>query len=275
MFFKSEQKKQTRKGKDDLITVILFIAFIPGLFLIKTDLHMINLYKPSTEIRKNMAKIEAVTGGAIPIFIEFITQNDPLDPDVAKEVLALEEHLKLSDAVSKTLSVYDVFSTMNEVIYGSQKTEYPLNKAQINLMIALMQSNQPEQINNTLKRNEGIGRIVVFPKNLNNPTLSFIEETLEAYSSEMVQFKALGMPFIMKEMNDRIIPDQVSSILLAIGLVFILSPMHLDWLWGFHLCCFPPLQFHTYLSMLMWVTMIISSFVSLTFLPALLKKAFR
>ncbi|MEA1885368.1 MAG: MMPL family transporter [Thermotogota bacterium] len=376
LFGTVKQNNQARKETDDLITrslkksmgkgsilitIIIFIAFIPGLFLIKTDLNMINLYKPSTEIRKNMAKIEAVTGGTIPIFIEFVTQNDPLDPDVAKEVLALEEHLKSSDTVSKTFSVYEIFSTINQVIFGSQKSEYPQNKAQINLMITLMQSNQPEQINNTLKRNEGVGRIVVFPKNLNNHTLSFIEKALEIYSSDVIQFKALGMPFIMKEMNDRIIPDQVSSILLAIGLVFILMvitlrkiklaligivplgvtlialfgfmgytgielsivtctmasitigvgidySIHLTSLFkyyyydkkannaadlafeyvqkpvianalglalGLSSLLFSPLQFHTYLSMLMWVTMIISSFVSLTFLPTLLKRVFR
>lgn len=371
-----KQKNKTSKEKVDpiekilkksmgkasiIITMLLFVAFIPGLFLIKTDLNMINLYKPSTEIRKNMEKIEAVSGGAIPIFIEFTTQNDPLDPAIAKLVLDLEKQLKSTDVVSKTLSIYEIFSTMNQVIFGSKQSNYPQNNAQINLMVAMMQSNQSEQFNSTLKRNDGLGRIVVFPKNLNNHTLSFIEETLGSYSSEEIQFKALGMPFIMKEMNDRIIPDQVSSIILAIVLVFILMvvalrkiklaligivplsvtlialfgfmgytgielsivtctmasitigvgidySIHLTSLFkyyyydkkennaaelafeyvqkpvianalglalGLSSLLFSPLQFHTYLSMLMWVTMIISSFVSLTFLPTLLKKVFR
>ncbi len=371
-----KQKKQIRKETDDLITrslkksmgkgsflitIIIFISFIPGLFLIKTDLNMINLYKPSTEIRKNIDKIEMVTGGSVPIFIEFVTKQDPLDPGTAKVVLTLEEQLKSLDVVSKTLSVYEVFSTMNKAIFGSEQSYYPQNKAQINLMASLLQSNQPEQINSILIRDKGIGRIVVFPKNLNNKTLTYIEKTLKATSSEEVKFKALGMMFIMKEMNDRIIPDQLNSILLAIGLVFLLMvitlrklklaligivplgvtlialfgfmgytgielsivtctmasitigvgvdySIHLTSLFkyyyydkrvnnaadlafeyvqkpvianalglalGLSSLLFSPLQFHTYLSMLMWVTMIISSYVSLTFLPTLLKKVFR
>lgn len=352
-------KKSMGKGSV-ILTLFLFAAFIPGLFLIKTDLNMINLYKPSTEIRKNMEKIETVSEGAIPIFIEYATPDDPLEPDIAQVILALEEQLKTSDAVSKSLSTHEIFSTMNQVIFGAHYSGYPQNMAQISLMVAMMQSNQPEQFNSMLIRDEGRGRMVVFPNNLSNKTLTFIEETLETHSSERITFKALGMPFIMKEMNDRIIPDQMSSILLAVGLVFVLMfitlknvklaligimpigvtlmtlfgfmgytgielsivtctmasitigvgidySIHLTSLFkyyydkkvknaadlafdyvqkpvmanalglasGLSALLFSPLQFHTYLSMLMWVTMIISSFVSLTFLPTLLKKSFR
>ena len=176
----------------------------------------------------------------------------------------------------------------------------------------------------------------------------------------MVRFNALGTPLIIKEMNNRIIPDQIMSILLAVLLVFLLLwftlkslkmsliaivplastlialfgfmgyegislsivtstiasitigvgidySVHFSSLFktfykehdaetaakmafeyvskpvlanalglsiGLTALFFSPLQFHTYMSMLMWVSMLVSSFVSLTFLPTILKRSF-
>ncbi len=342
-----------------IITLIISIAFIPGIFFIKTDLNMLSFYKEKTKVRQNIEKISEITGGAIPIFIEFQSTVDPLSEEVADQVFSLEKKLEETGAVSKTISIYNVFETLNEMIFNADKGTYP-QLARINLMFNMFSSAQPGEINNTILRDQKIGRMIIFPQNLSNEVLNEIISITEEYSNEMVRFNALGTPLIIKEMNDRIIPDQIMSILLAVLLVFLLLwftlksfkmsliaivplgttllalfgfmgyegislsivtstiasitigvgidySVHFSSLFktfykehnaetaakmafeyvskpvlanalglaiGLTALFFSPLQFHTYMSMLMWVSMLVSSFVSLTFLPTILRKSF-
>ncbi|MFW6120112.1 MAG: efflux RND transporter permease subunit [Petrotogales bacterium] len=347
-------------GKTAVIsTIILSVAFIPGFFFIETDLNMLNLYKENTEVRQDIQRITEIAGGAIPIFIKYETNKDPLSPDIATRVLELETKLKEESLVTKSISIYNVFSTLNKIVFHSEREEYP-NQARANLMFMMLSSVQKQEISNTILRDEKMGRLIVFPKDLSNKTLEKIKELINKYEDNNITFNAVGMPLVMKEMNDRIIPDQINSILLAVLLVFILMwltlrnikmaligviplgttlislfgfmgyagielsivtstiasitigvgidySVHFTSLFksfskqsipneatsksfdyvskpvlanalglatGLSALLLSPLKFHTYVSMLMWVTMLISSFVSLTFLPTVLSKAF-
>lgn len=342
-----------------IITIILSAAFFPGFFFIETDLNMLNLYKENTEIRQDIERITEIAGGAIPIYIKFEANKDPLSQDIASKVLELETKLKEETLVTKSISIYNIFSTLNKLIFHSEKEEYP-NQARVNLMFMMLDSAQKQEISNTILRDKKMGRIIVFPKDLSNETLEKIKELINKYEDDNIAFNAVGMPLVMKEMNDRIIPDQINSILLAVFLVFVLMwltlrnirmaligiiplgttlislfgfmgyagielsvvtstiasitigvgidySIHFTSLFksfytrskqkeaasksfdyvskpvlanalglaaGLSALLISPLKFHTYVSMLMWVTMLISSFVSLTFLPTVLSKAF-
>ncbi|HOO31545.1 MAG TPA: MMPL family transporter [Thermotogota bacterium] len=344
-----------------IITVLICLLFIPGILMIKTDLNMINIYKGRTQIRQNIDTISRISGGAIPLFIEIKCDEDPIMPDTASVVLELEKTLRDEGVVSRTLSIYDIFSTLNTLVFGADEGTYPDNEVRIGLIYNLFSVNQPQQVQSTLLRDKKMARIVVFPKNLSHETLETIERVTNDFSNQHTAFKALGMPFIMKEMNDRIMPDQVGSIFLAVLLVFVLMvftlrsvkmafigvvplgatlialfgfmgyasidlsiitstmasitigvgidySIHLTTLFkhflkdhdskeaamlsfeyvekpvianavglalGLSSLLFSPMQFHTYMSMLMWVTMLVSSYVSLTFLPTLLERFFR
>ena len=102
-----------------------------------------------------------------------------------------------------------------------------------------------------------------------------------------VQLQPVGTAFVMKEMNDQIIPQQLASLGLAAVLVFrkrgddapsdtalrfVATPVLANALGlaiGFTAMLLSPLQIHVTLSILMWVTMITSAVLSLTFLPTI------
>ena len=205
-----------------IITLALSIAFLPGIFVIKTDLNIISLYKQNTKVRQNIDKISEVTGGAIPLFIEFETEDDPLSPEIAVHVLSLERKLEERGVASKTVSIYDVFSTMNNLVFKAGSIKYPETAAKVNLMFMMFNANQPQEVRSTLLREEKAGRLIVFPTNLSNEVLETIQETVQSFTNDEITFRAVGMPQVMKEMNDRIIVDQVGSIFLAVVLVFLL-----------------------------------------------------
>ncbi len=343
-----------------IITLIISIVFLPGIFLIQTDLNMINLYKKSTRVRRSIEKITDITGGAIPVFIEFSSEKDPISPAVADRVLRMEEQLLESQSVTKTVSLFNIFSALNHSVFGAEERAYPDKPARANLMFTIFQQNQPEQVKSTLLRESKTGRLVVFPRSLSNRDLQKIQDIAAESGGEGVEFSVVGTPYIMKEMNERIIPDQLSSIFLAVFMVFVLmwfalrsfrmaligvvplattlialfgfmgfasielsvitstmasitigvgidyavhftslfktflknhdaqkaAKMAFDYVSkpvlanalglaiGLSALLLSPLQFHTYMSLLMWVTMLVSSFVSLTFLPTLLSKVF-
>lgn len=101
----------------------------------------------------------------------------------------------------------------------------------------------------------GTGRAVFFLKDLDGATLQEFQDLTSQIAHETgIQLQPVGTAFVMKEMNDQIIPQQLASLGLAIGFTAMLLS---------------PLQIHVTLSILMWVTMITSAVLSLTFLPTI------
>ena len=332
-------------------TMIVLIGFIPGLFMLKTDFNMLEMYKGYTKIRRDFEEIKEVYGISPPVFGFFESKIDPIDPRFAVKILNFEDDMGKMDKVLKVYSFYDIMSMVYRRMYKTND-RYPDNLAKANFLYRLMINTQKEGLENLFKREKKVGRIIVFPSDFKSNTLNSIESKLK--SGDM---KAVGMPYIIKEMNDSIIPQQIQSILLAMFLVFMMLlitqrnlkvalvsiipiSITLVVLFGFmgytginlsvvtanmagitigvgidyaihysalfryyrkegsikpHVDAFndaskpiianamglamgltvmnlSPLSIHTYLSMIMWVTMLASSFLSLTILPNLLSK---
>jgi len=341
-----------------ILAIIAVVVFIPGITMIKTDLNMLSMYKPETDIRKGIEKIQQITDGGLPLFITYETSSDPLEINTADKILSLESELKSKNLITKSVSVYDIFSIFNNIIYKSETKTYPQNMLQLNLMYGMISSQQENPISNFLNRSDKIGRILVFPSNLSGEILDGIREVCTQYSNESLELKPVGIQYIMKDMNDSIIPEQIKSLILAVIMVFIVmllsnrnimisffsiipigitlislfgimgyvditlsiitstmasitigvgidysihfsstyqlfrkkygsekavekaftyvsKPVTANALGlaiGFTALVLSPLQMHNYMSILMWVTMLVSSLFSLTLLPTLLKK---
>ncbi|BBE29867.1 RND transporter [Tepiditoga spiralis] len=342
------------QGKNSIIiTLILIIISIPGILKLQTNFNMLTMYKKSTEVRKGIDKISEVTGGSLPIFLTYKTNEDILSTNFSNEILLLEKELKESGNILKAVSYYDILSVMNNFIYG--KKEYPQNSFTAKILYSLA-SSQNKSLKNFILPSQKTGKIILFPKNLKSKTLKNIE-TLINKNDEKTTYTLSGIPLIMDEMNRRIIPDQLSSLILATVLVFIMIlitqknffialfsiipisvtllslfgimgytgidlsiitsimssltigvgidyAIHYSGLYrhfkqlnaenpadeafnyvstpilanafglafGFSSMIFSPLQIHTYLVILMWTTMVVSSVLSLTLLPTLVKK---
>jgi len=333
-----------------IITFFIIFTGLLGMSMVKTDFNLLSFYKKSTEVRKSFEKINEISGKTIPVFVVFDIDKNYLDYDQAEKILELEEELKKSENINGVISVYDIIKSANSAIYKNEN--YPQNKAVSKAIFNMMKNLSKESISNFISEDGKTSRLVIFPKNFNNEVMNYIEKKIPETG-----MYAAGIPFVIKEMNDSIVKEQVISLLYAVLFVFIIIvavqrnlrialisivpisvtlvmlfgfmgftgiplsiitsimasltigigidySIHYVSLYryfknkkiqnpeeealkyvfrpiltnalglsaGFSVMLFSPLLIHTYLTGLMWVSMILSSFLSITLLPELLKK---
>lgn len=342
-------------GKKALFaSLFIIIAFLPGLFSLKANFNVLGLYKSYTKVKKNVEKIQEVFESALPVFLIYSDSN-VWEPKFANSVIELQNRIKKIKGVQKIVSVYDIVSLINERLYGQKG--YPQILPRVLLIKKLLPS---EQINNFVDHSERNGRSMIFLKDLNNRTLNDLQQIVSTnVKAPLNNIQLAGIPFIIEEMNNSIIPQQINSVAFALLFVFILllisqknfiTPflsiipisITLIALFGFmgyfgidlnivtvtiasivigvsidysiHFVeifkyyhkknktdalkktfksvskpilanalglaigltamFFSPLMIHSYLAAIMWVTMLTSSFVSLTLLPFLIRKIY-
>jgi len=333
-----------------IISSLIVILFIPGLFNLNANFNVLKMYKSYTEVRKNVEKIQEVFGSALPVFLAY-NHNNIFEPEIANDILDLQKQLLKTGNVQKIISIYDIISLVNEHLYGQKG--YPQQIPRILLIKRLLPQEQLLSFVDSEGKN---GRSMIFLKDLENNTLNSLKQIVDSHRKIEKDLYLAGTPFVIKEMNDSIISQQFKSLTLALILVFVLlllsqrnfiTPLFsiipisitLIGLFGFmgysgmdlnivtitmasivigvgidysiHFVelfkyyskmgknnplektfksaskpilanalglaigltamFLSPLTIHSYLAGIMWVTMIISSFVSLTLLPFLIK----
>ena len=312
---------------------------------------MIDVYKPGTSVHRSIEKTTEVLGGSIPIYVVFPAEKE-MDPDLANAVLRLQDLSENAGLAGQSLSAYGIVRNLWEYISGNEG--YPDNVAIAKTLVTrIKRSNRGFM--ETFFADDGTGRAVFFLKDLDDTTLQgFQDLTTEIARETGIQLQPVGTSFVMKEMNDQIIPQQLASLGLAALLVFLLTALTQRSIWlglasttpiiitlvvlygvmgyaridlsiitgimsgltigvgidyaihyvsllkqarkrgddapsetalsfvatpvlanalglaiGFTAMLFSPLQIHVTLSILMWVTMITSAVLSLTFLPTI------
>lgn len=205
-----------------LIAICVIIIALPGIASLKTEFNQLSVFKKDTEVYESFEKIMEVNDGALPIFIELETAVDPLAKSLSEIIMEKENELLETGMVVKAISVYDLMSTFNKQIYSLDQPEYPKNNAIVNLIynLALNQENSP--VENFLLRDEKISRMMVFPKDLNDNTLEAIEEIIRSWNTDAMKLTPIGLPFIMKEVNDSIIKSQTRSLIAALAIVLLM-----------------------------------------------------
>ena len=200
-----------------LIALAIVIGFTPGLFLLKSDFNMMEIYKSYTKVRRNIQMVQDVFGSALPVFLVY-SGNDLYGADSANYILELQHKIANIDGVEKTMSMYDIIVAMNKRLYGEKG--YP----QLPLRLLLIKRVLPKEVLSNFLDTEGkSARSMIFLSNLDSSTLEQLTAVVESSQNEaFTELYISGIPFIMKEMNDSIIPQQLRSLLVALACVFLL-----------------------------------------------------
>ncbi|WP_250880072.1 efflux RND transporter permease subunit [Thermosipho sp. 1244] len=193
-------------GKKSVIfTIFILLVFLPGMYFVDNNFYMLDLYKEYTSVKKNVDVVSKVAGVSVPVYGYFKT-NDLLLPDFANKILNFEKSLSNVKAVS----FYDIMKNINEKILGQRG--YPKNIFRVKVLLNLI----PSIYDNFINLKSLSGRILIFPKEINNEILTDIEKKAPS------GVKITGTPYIMKEMNEVLVPQQIKSLLLAVLLVFLI-----------------------------------------------------
>ena len=200
-----------------LIALAIVIGFTPGLFLLKSDFNMMEIYKSYTKVRRNIQMVQDVFGSALPVFLVY-SGNDLYGADSANYILELQHKIANIDGVEKTMSMYDIIVAMNKRLYGEKG--YP----QLPLRLLLIKRVLPKEVLSNFLDTEGkSARSMIFLSNLDSSTLEQLTAVVENSQNEaFTELYISGIPFIMKEMNDSIIPQQLRSLLVALACIFLL-----------------------------------------------------
>ncbi|MCD6449307.1 MAG: RND family transporter [Thermotogaceae bacterium] len=203
------------KGHSYIFTIVLVIAFIPGMFMIKTNFNMFDMYKKHTKIRKNAEFIFETFNQTLPVFGVLSFDNDPLDPDNATRILNFERSLS-KEFVVKSYSIYDIMGFLYRKLYGDNR-EYPDSLPKAKFLFSLMRRFESKNIENLINTKDKDVNIIIFPRDHKSETLTYIEKSVKDAGGI-----SYGIPFTIKEMNDGIIIQQIKSIALSLSLVFLM-----------------------------------------------------
>ncbi|WP_053001212.1 efflux RND transporter permease subunit [Kosmotoga pacifica] len=204
------------------LTAVYVLAAIVGIYFINVEFNQPDMFKKSTWVYKSFDKVKEINGGGIPIFLLIETPGDPLNLETARVVLEKEKELKEKGLVNKAISVYDVMSYLNKNAYNLDSPEYPRNFGIANFLYILASNQAGNPLSNFLLRDKKLSRAILFPRDLKSETLQEIKDTIANWNDEGISFSVVGVPYITKEMNDSVIPKQISSLFVAIALVFVM-----------------------------------------------------
>ncbi len=186
-------------GKPSFIGIALLllisITFIPR---ISTEFNQLMFFKQSNPVQKNFEKILDINGGAIPLYYFGTTTLDERE----ETIIALDN--MLTD-LEKETTVNKVMNPLSMV--GNIETPS---------LTLLNQAKEFIRINN----NTIYYRIMIFPRDLKNDTLTEIVSKIETY--EDVEGQLVGIQFLIKELNTSIISGQLKSIFFTLVLIIIM-----------------------------------------------------
>lgn len=182
---------------------------------INNEFNMLMIYKNYTVVNKNAVKIEEVNGGSIPIYVTVELDSTPLSIDSLNEVNNLTSKLNSLDEVNKIINPYNFIKlSYNMNVPGDIPNDLTLSN-----IYSSISSDENSIINNLISEDNNLVRLLVFPSDLNNDTLTTIENTV---SSSNETASVTGVQYLMKDLNVNISEMQVNSILFALVMVFIM-----------------------------------------------------
>ncbi|MBN2050602.1 MAG: RND family transporter [Spirochaetales bacterium] len=205
--------------KSIVVSAFILAASIPGIIRLQANFSMIDIYKPSTEVRKNIDAVTSILDGSIPVYLVFDTA-DPFDRKTADAVLEFEEKALDRGIIGSGMSAYRIIASASESLTG--RPGYPTNALFAERAAALVSRFNPTFMS-TFFSDKDLGRAVFFLKDLDDKTVkAFIDTAAEVSSGTGVSLECAGTAFVMQEMNSQILPQQMYSLLLAAAVVFIL-----------------------------------------------------
>jgi len=198
-----------------LIIIIIVVGSAFSFKNINNEFNMLMVYKNYTEVSKNASKIAEVNGGSIPVFITIDLDDTLLTVDSMNRVNSYVEDLNDLDEINKIINPYALFN----IVYQNIGTGDIPNDQTLSNIYTLVKSDENSIINNLVSTDSGYLRLLVFPKDLKNDTLSTIEEEAEVFGDNV---SVTGIQYLMKDLNDSINKMQLLSIGLALVAVFLM-----------------------------------------------------
>jgi hypothetical protein len=198
-----------------VIVLIIVVASSLNYTRINNEFNMLMVYKDTTVVAKNAAKVSEVNGGSIPVYVTITPDSPVTTMDALKQVNILVTELDELDEVNKSVNPYHLLN----IISNNQMQQELSNDETLSMIYNMISSDPNSTIHNLMNVENNTIRILVFPKDLNNDTLEIIEQTVDDMNFDT---SVTGVQYLMKDLNDSISVMQLQSIILAFSVVFVM-----------------------------------------------------
>ena len=206
-----------------IIVIILLIISFGGIFRINTEFDQL-IYREFTEVYHDFEKIMEINRGSVPLFLMIETEENPLNPEYAQQVLTLQGELQQKNEVNKTMSIYNIYSNMYSQFQQREEPIYPQNHMIINYMSNILDGRDYNPEVNLVNKDNNLTRLMVFPADFKNATLDEINRAIYNFNNKFPEITTsiTGTQYLLRELNEKMIENHFKFFLLVFVLIFVL-----------------------------------------------------
>ncbi len=202
-----------------LIFSVILIISIFGISFINRKSNLVSYFEKESYIQKSEKIFEEKFGGSIPLHI--LVKGDIAEPSVLNRMKKMQTFLESISYVSNAHSIVDYIEEMNDLMGEGKKI--PDTKAKVyNLLFLLEGQDVMEPLLNN-ERTEAI--IQASLPNLDiyemNNLIKIIEKYISENKSSDISFFFTGQPLIYSHLDSSLLKSQLTSLAIAIILIFI------------------------------------------------------
>ena len=209
-------------AKAVILSLIVLTAAAPGLFKVKANFSMTDMYKPGTEVRKSIDLLTRQTGGAYPLMV-MVKGGSLFDQKTASGILAYQDKIESEGMVSSSISIYRLVESFSGMFFN--QSGYPNNASMAGRIASQIEKQNPDMYQSLVGK-EGWTRLILYAENLRTDTLENLTESFKELAEELnIEVYPAGSAFEMMQMNTAIIPQEAQSLLIALAAVFILTAL--------------------------------------------------
>ncbi len=220
--------KWTVKKPSQVVIVVLLIFIILGLGSLGLTLesNIINYFSDNSPVKKGASVIEEVFGGSMQITVVVDTgiEDGIKDPDVLREMIAIQEYLNESDAINHAVSIADVVRQLNQALWEGNPEFYqiPDTRQGVAQQLLLFSMQGGEGLDSLVSYDYSRGVITAQMKTLDAHMLSSVTNEVETYlmnqyeNHPKLKVSLVGTPKVMMRLMSRYVQTQISSLVTSI-----------------------------------------------------------
>jgi predicted RND superfamily exporter protein len=199
---------------------VLIVVSVFGIFLIKRSVNIQEYFKKGNPTRQAEEIMQKKFGGTKPIFVLF--EGDLQSPELLKTMIRTEEYMKQSTDIQSTQSIADLIMEITDVL--GEGRDIPEEKAMIEQLWFLLEGNEilSRFVSDDLTKGIILTKFVSPDNESKKEFAAYMDRFIQNISTQDIQIRITGMPFVDITMDRSLINSQMASISIAIIFVLII-----------------------------------------------------
>lgn len=207
-----------------LVTGLVMLLSVGGVFLIKVDTNLENFFPKKHPVRVSAQVINETFGGLQNISI--LVEGDILDSAVMGQIDRYERELKKHAAVGNVMSIAGIIREISKALNDEGDLYYNVipddRNALAQYMELYMMSGEPEDLERMVDFDFQKAQIMVRVNDGSNMTLKSVLAEIQRLTDPHIQTRIGGYGLITADLADLVVKGQVTSLLIALGVVILL-----------------------------------------------------